>query len=176
MESMSARLKLIRNNHNLNQTEFAESLGVGIRTISRYETGIGIPKRNIIGRICAKFGVSQKWLLLGEGPMRLEDESVQTIGVTGTITKTAEKYLMESIYPQLVAEGKAPPICQNCVELYQKLVQVQERENALLKENAELKARLSLSHRTRHHRASKYGMIVWQKSYLLHKKNKNPPA
>ena len=35
--------------------------------------------------------------------------------------------------------------CPRCVELYEKLILVQERENTLLKENGELKSRLSLS-------------------------------
>jgi hypothetical protein len=35
--------------------------------------------------------------------------------------------------------------CPRCVALYEKLIAVQERENALLKENGELRSRLSLS-------------------------------
>jgi len=152
MNTLGERIRFLRGKDT--QEAFAVKLGVSKGALGGYERNENSPGADVILKICSATDISVEWLMTGNGPMRSEDEGIQTqtISVTGVIPKKAEKYLMETLYPQLVAEGKAPPICQNCVELYQKLVQVQERENTLLKEtaalkaeNTELKARLSLS-------------------------------
>jgi transcriptional regulator with XRE-family HTH domain len=75
-----------------------------------------------------------------------------------------------------------PDTCQNCILLYDKLVHVQERENALLKENSvlkdkffELEHKLSLCRQRGNQR--KYGITAGQRSYPsgLWNKAKNKP-
>ena len=111
------------------QKIFAQELRINPNTLRAYEEGRSLPNQKVLERICVKYSVSPVWLLLGEGSVRpLELDRQKEAGAD---------------------EGSASSaMCQRCLELYEKLVQAQGRENMLLKENADLKvemARLSLS-------------------------------
>ncbi len=66
---MNNRIKELRKNLSLSQTEFGKKLGVTNATISRIEN----KKRNIteqmILSICQEFNVNENWLRTGEGEM-----------------------------------------------------------------------------------------------------------
>ena len=116
MDSLGKRIKSIRDK--LSQSEFADAIGVSQRTVGHYEKDERAPDAGVIKAICAKFAVNPGWLLFGENP--------------------EEKQLP----PMLQSEDKeaASAACQRCYDLYDKLVQSQEREIALILENAALKA------------------------------------
>lgn len=67
---MQNRIKEIRKAIGLNQTEFAEKLGIAPNTISSYEGGTRIPSDAIIKSICREFAVNEEWLRTGEGEMK----------------------------------------------------------------------------------------------------------
>lgn len=64
---MNGRLKDIRNSKQMNQHDFAKSLGIGQSTLAMMEVG----KRDITERhiktICAIYGVDEHWFRTGEG-------------------------------------------------------------------------------------------------------------
>ena len=64
---MKDRIKLIRKNLKMNQTEFGAELGVTLAALSKYETGVVIPDKSIRLLICEKFNVNETWLETGEG-------------------------------------------------------------------------------------------------------------
>ena len=64
---MKDRIKLIRKNLKMNQTEFGAELGVTLAALSKYETGVVIPDKSIRLLICEKFNVNEDWLETGEG-------------------------------------------------------------------------------------------------------------
>lgn len=64
---MKDRIKLIRKNLKMNQTEFGAELGVTLAALSKYETGVVIPDKSIRLLICQKFNVNLEWLETGEG-------------------------------------------------------------------------------------------------------------
>ena len=64
---MKDRIKLIRKNLKMNQTEFGAELGVTLAALSKYETGVVIPDKSIRLLICNKFNVNETWLETGEG-------------------------------------------------------------------------------------------------------------
>ena len=64
---MKERLKILRKNLNLTQTEFADSIGVKQSTIATYEAGRNIPSDPVITLICQRFSVNEDWLRTGEG-------------------------------------------------------------------------------------------------------------
>ena len=66
---MGERIKKLRKELNLTQTEFAERLGSVQNTITRYETGNRTPSSSVITLICHEFNVSESWLRTGEGEM-----------------------------------------------------------------------------------------------------------
>ena len=64
---MNYRIREIRKDNNLTQTEFGERIGVKGNTITGYENGIRIPSDAIILSICREFNVNEEWLRSGQG-------------------------------------------------------------------------------------------------------------
>ena len=58
------RIKTLREEHNLTQTELAEIVGVTKTTVSRWETGnIETLKLNILEKLSQRFQVNPAWIL-----------------------------------------------------------------------------------------------------------------
>ena len=66
---MNERLKLLRRELQLNQTEFGNRLGLKQSAVANYENGTRQPLDTVITSICREFGVSEEWLRTGEGEM-----------------------------------------------------------------------------------------------------------
>lgn len=64
---MKDRIKQIRKNLKMNQTEFGAAIGATQKMITTYETGSVIPDKTICMLICEKFNVDPHWLETGEG-------------------------------------------------------------------------------------------------------------
>ncbi|MDR2489140.1 MAG: helix-turn-helix domain-containing protein [Desulfovibrio sp.] len=116
METLGERLKKIRGS--MSQAAFAARVGISKGALGGYERDENVPGTEAINKICSITCISVDWLITGGGQPCLEkDKSMET----------AHKV-------------DAPANCQNCLELLTKLVLVQERENALLKEVSALQA------------------------------------
>ena len=66
---MLNRIKELRKQLGLTQTEFGTRLGVKGNTVTGYETGIRTPSDAVITSICREFGVNELWLRQGVGEM-----------------------------------------------------------------------------------------------------------
>ena len=66
---MKDRIRLIRKNAGLTQSEFAEKIGTVQNTITGYETGRRNPSGSAIALICRIFNVNEDWLRNGLGEM-----------------------------------------------------------------------------------------------------------
>ena len=64
---MKDRIRRIRKDLNMNQTEFGNEIGVTFAALSKYESGKVVPDKSIRLLICQKFNVSESWLETGEG-------------------------------------------------------------------------------------------------------------
>ena len=62
-EDFSDRLITARWRKGMNQETFADQLGVGVASISNYETGKTMPSSFVLKCICEVLGVSADWLL-----------------------------------------------------------------------------------------------------------------
>ena len=69
MSELKDRIKCLRNNQKLSQTEFGESLGAGIGAIKNLEAGITTLKPAMADLICRLYNVDPVWLETGEGEM-----------------------------------------------------------------------------------------------------------
>ena len=67
---MNERIKKIRKEFGLTQTEFGKKIGVKGNTITNYETGLRNPSEAIIMAICREFSVNELWLRTGTGEMK----------------------------------------------------------------------------------------------------------
>ena len=64
---MKDRIRKIRKDLKLNQTEFGSMIGATQKMITTYETGTVVPDKSILLLICQKFNVNEAWLETGEG-------------------------------------------------------------------------------------------------------------
>ena len=60
------RIKALRKDQGLTQTEFGERIGVKGNTVTGYENGTRRPSDSVINYICLIFNVDQTWLRTGE--------------------------------------------------------------------------------------------------------------
>jgi transcriptional regulator with XRE-family HTH domain len=64
---MKDRIRMIRKDLNMNQTEFGSEIGATQKMVTTYETGAVLPDKSIRMLICEKFNVNESWLETGEG-------------------------------------------------------------------------------------------------------------
>lgn len=64
---MKDRIRMIRKDLNMNQTEFGLEIGATQKMVTTYETGAVLPDKSIRMLICEKFNVNESWLETGEG-------------------------------------------------------------------------------------------------------------
>ena len=68
--SIGERLKLIRKESVLNQTEFGERIKLSQTTIGLYESDNRVITDRALSQICSAFNINEEWLKTGEGEMR----------------------------------------------------------------------------------------------------------
>lgn len=61
--TIAERIRLIRQQRKLSQTELAEKSGVNLKSLSRYELGTSVPPADLLKQIADSLGVSTDSLL-----------------------------------------------------------------------------------------------------------------
>lgn len=76
-DTTNDRIKELRRELGLNQTDFGSRIGVKQTTVAGYENGTRAPLDTVITSICREFNVSETWLRTGEGEMfnQLDDDA-----------------------------------------------------------------------------------------------------
>ncbi len=69
------RIKVLRRQLNLTQTEFGQKIGLAPNTIANYEIGRRAVSEQTIKSICREFNVSYVWLVEGIEPMFSETDN-----------------------------------------------------------------------------------------------------
>jgi transcriptional regulator with XRE-family HTH domain len=72
--SINTRIKIIREDNNLTQSEFAEKLEMSVRTVQIWEND-KIPPAKGIKKICKTFNINKEWLEHGTGEMKAASHS-----------------------------------------------------------------------------------------------------
>lgn len=67
MSSVNERFKKIRQDLGFNQQQFAFELGISRTHISGIENGKDNPSKSLLKFLCAKFSISEEWMLNGVG-------------------------------------------------------------------------------------------------------------
>ena len=60
------RIKKVRLDQRMTQTEFGSEIGVKGNTVTGYESGVRIPSDSVINNICKTFNVNETWLRSGD--------------------------------------------------------------------------------------------------------------
>ena len=66
---MKERIRQLRKELGLNQTEFGDRIGIKQGSIAGYESGARTPMDSVILSICREFNVNEKWIRYGTGEM-----------------------------------------------------------------------------------------------------------
>lgn len=83
--TIGGRIKKVRRELELTQTEFASRLGLTQNTVTRYETGDRNPSTAVLSLIVKAYGVNEEWLRTGEGEMFIAAPS-------GVLNALAQEY------------------------------------------------------------------------------------
>ena len=73
---MKGRIKTLRKDLKLTQTEFGEKLGISMRGIQKWENGESVPQQSSLLLLKQIYNINPDWLLNGTGNMFLNDEIV----------------------------------------------------------------------------------------------------
>ena len=95
--TLAERIKEVRRWSGLNQTQFAERIGLTMSSISQTERGIINPTRQTLALICKEFNVNKVWLETGEGPIEPPDMDPVAEIVSSVITDGSENPFYRSI-------------------------------------------------------------------------------
>ena len=88
---MKDRIRTVRKNANLNQTEFADLIGASRDKVASYETGRVDPPDTVLRLISKEFHVSYAWLTTGIGPMEDETEISAADQLIDTYSKLPDR-------------------------------------------------------------------------------------
>jgi transcriptional regulator with XRE-family HTH domain len=77
---MNTRIKMIRQEEGLTQSQFADKIGLSRNYVAMIEIGQRDPSDRTISDICRIFGINEDWLRYGLEPMRLERSKEEEIG------------------------------------------------------------------------------------------------
>ena len=109
---MHDRIKAVRKELGLNQTDFGQKIGVKQGSVAAYESGSRSPLDSVIVSICREFNVSEGWLRTGEGEMFLELSRADEIAAyVGRVLKDESAFYQQKLLlflsrlsPEMLAE------------------------------------------------------------------------
>ena len=87
MSTMGERIKQVRKQAGMTQTEFAREIGVSTTTICQLETGTYQISRGTKKNLCDRFYVNSVWLESGEGEMYYSSADSVIAGLTKVFSK-----------------------------------------------------------------------------------------
>lgn len=111
---MNERIRLLRKELGLNQSDFGNKIGVKQGTVAGYESGARTPLDAVVSSICREFDVNEEWLRTGEGEMFEQmTEQQKLLKYTGMLLKNKDSAIVNAIqsfiitYEQLDDTSKA---------------------------------------------------------------------
>lgn len=106
---MNERIKEIRKNLELNQTEFGNKIGVKQGSVAAYEAGTRMPLDSVILSICREFNVNEHWLRTGEGEPYIKLQSNDIVAKAAALLGTHD------------------PLFESIIEVYSKLDEIDKK-------------------------------------------------
>lgn len=95
---MHDRIKAVRKELGLNQTDFGQKIGVKQGSVAAYESGSRSPLDSVIVSICREFNVNERWLRTGEGEMFLELSRADEIAAyVGRVLKDESAFYQQKL-------------------------------------------------------------------------------
>lgn len=137
--NIAERIKTIRKSASLGQQEFAKRLGTSQSTVSAFEKGDRKPDVEMAIHICDIFNANIQWLLLGSGPMYVDEKESRT----GDMSPASPTRLSTQPVENITSEkNKTGDMSQGTIPLYQRVVELQDRLLVVTEQNADLRIQL----------------------------------
>ncbi len=120
--NIGLRIKEIRKLHNLNQDDFAKSLGLSRVYIGQVETGTRSFSDRTINDICRKYLVSKEWLVNGTGEMKdsLPDVDLLMDFVTSVLTEDENSFKRKLLLYLAELHPEEWLFLENLIKVFQK--------------------------------------------------------
>ena len=103
---INERIKFLRKELALTQNDFGERVGLKKSAISQIENGSTSANPRIIQLICNAFGVSERWLVKGEGKMYSSDEDAILEKLSNMYDLTPEQEIFARHWLQLPPDAR----------------------------------------------------------------------
>lgn len=116
---MKERIRQLRKELGLNQTDFGERIGVKQGSVAGYESGARTPIDAVITSICREFDVNEDWLRTGEGEMFKERSPSDEVG-----------YYVEDL---LDYAGHGNPFYDMIIEMMKTYTELDEKSQAVIR-------------------------------------------
>ncbi|MCM1223810.1 MAG: helix-turn-helix domain-containing protein [Lachnospiraceae bacterium] len=96
---MKDRIRKLRKELDLTQSEFASKIGTSANVLTNYETGRRNPSSSVINNICKTFNINEEWLRDGTGemfkasPSSVLDALAEEYGLSNAAYVMVEKFV-----------------------------------------------------------------------------------
>lgn len=104
---LNSRIRKVRRDLDLTQTEFASRIGTTANVLTNYETGRRNPSSSVINNICKTFNVNEEWLRTGKGEMFRAAPSEALDALASEYELTHGEYVLIEKFVNLKAEKRA---------------------------------------------------------------------
>ena len=116
---MKERIRQLRKELGLNQTDFGERIGVKQGSVAGYESGARTPIDAVITSICREFDVNEDWIRTGEGEMFKERSPSDEVG-----------YYVEDL---LDYDGHGNPFYDMIIEMMKTYTELDEKSQTVIR-------------------------------------------
>ncbi len=125
MKSVGDRVRHLRKKIlDKTQKEFGEKIGLKPNSVSDIESGKNNLTEQTANAICREFGINKKWLLTGEGEMKIEDcKDNRYFSNVGKLQRADDETIMRWV--NAIAETD-PSVLKKIEEFMKKLLEIQE--------------------------------------------------
>ena len=104
--TINERIKLLRKELGLNQTDFGEKIGIKVSQASYIEKAGNPVTQRVVQLICTVFNISEKWLTEGKGDMYTSDEEAILDKLAGMYDLSESQMVFAKQWLQLPATAK----------------------------------------------------------------------
>ena len=104
--TINERIKLLRKELGLNQTDFGEKIGIKVSQASYIEKAGNPVTQRVVQLICTVFNISEKWLTEGKGDMYTRDEEAILDKLAGMYDLSESQMVFAKQWLQLPATAK----------------------------------------------------------------------
>lgn len=117
---MKERIKEIRKDAKMSQTDFGRAIGVSLSSVQKWESGENTPTPQVQYVICDKFGISSKWLETGEGE---RTKSRETESLIPRLQRILQDYPLVAKTLEAAMEVMRPEDFDRMTEIIQQTVE-----------------------------------------------------